>query len=276
RDNHSRMLRCDHPSCKRKKRTYQEQRDLDQHKAMTTKHSNSTSSLLALHLPEACEFCSARCKSKQTLSRHMEKVHSVTFKQTTEAARKSSEDLLSYYYNEVIPSSHDRKESKQKANAILRELLSKVTQTNEGVIYRGSLEKAGSASTKTKVGVANEFDFDLHLNIGSFSLDDSPYLRYRFTPAFGDDTKSLNVTKGVKIIQEPLPPGFIQIESISAPDRLKVGEHLSPRRIHEDLHKRLKEHISNIEGTNHQTFRRLRSSLDTYVEEVTVESWKSR
>ena len=51
--------------------------------------------------------------------------------------------------------------------------------------------------------------------------------------------------------KEPLPPGFIQIKSYSAPDRLKVGKYLAPRRIHEDLYEKLiavKKNVPQIEG----------------------------
>ncbi|XP_066933495.1 cyclic GMP-AMP synthase-like [Clytia hemisphaerica] len=154
---------------------------------------------------------------------------------------KSSKVLLSYYQKEVLPSTEDRKRSKSLArDHILRELLENISDPVDKNLYKGSLEKAGSTSTNTKINLADEFDFDLHLNIRSFSLD-RKCLRYKFTA--DDDTTSLNVQKSVVMLnanaKEPLPSGFIQIKSDQAPGKLRVGEHLAPRRIHEDLYRKL-------------------------------------
>ena len=155
-------LKCDHPECRRKKRVFSNKTAMESHKK--SKHGLS-SIIKGSKLPLTTK-----------VSKNKEK--SLTQKQPEDEASKM---LMNYYTIYALPSIEDRKRSKKLAKEdILKELLKNISDSEDGNLYKGSLEKAGSTSTNTKINVADEFDFDLHLNIGSFSLD-KKFLGYKFT-----------------------------------------------------------------------------------------------
>ena len=84
--------------------------------------------------------------------------------------------LLDRYINKAVPTATDKKESKFKVHKLLQDILQV-----EDSIYNGSLEGAGSTSTNTKVGKADEFDINLHLNLGTIEVDESSQIKYIFS-----------------------------------------------------------------------------------------------
>ena len=83
--------------------------------------------------------------------------------------------LLDRYINKAVPTATDKKESKFKVHKLLQDIL----QVGDS-IYNGSLECAGSTSTNTKVGKADEFDINLHLNLSLLQVDKLSPIRYTF------------------------------------------------------------------------------------------------
>ena len=84
-----------------------------------------------------------------------------------------AQSKLHEYYKTVQPTKEDRIESRNLIrDKVLKPLLEGINQDKEN-LYKGSLEKAGSTATNTKVNKADEFDFDLHLNINDTELDKS-------------------------------------------------------------------------------------------------------
>ncbi|XP_066933138.1 uncharacterized protein [Clytia hemisphaerica] len=166
-------------------------------------------------------------------------------KQQNSPTLVEAQSKLHEYYKTVQPTKEDRIKSRNLIrDEILKPLLKGVNKDKEN-LYNGPLEKAGSAATNTKVNKADEFDFDLHLNIKDIELDKSN-IGYTLTTRTGIDpnVKSMKEQKIVSTTDgRLLHHGYVQITSTSAPDRLKQGDHLVPRLIHEDLFKKLKEQI---------------------------------
>jgi len=78
--------------------------------------------------------------------------------------------LHEYYQDKVIPVKEDTKKSKAFIIEILQKLLQEVRHQDGGGIYSPSLQAAGSSSTNTKINYADEFDFELPLNVDNFMV----------------------------------------------------------------------------------------------------------
>ena len=74
--------------------------------------------------------------------------------------------LTEYYHKDVVLERDDRKESKKEAQDLIQKLLLRVQEESIGdSIYNVHVRNAGSVSTGTKVHLADEFDFDMPLDI---------------------------------------------------------------------------------------------------------------
>ena len=73
--------------------------------------------------------------------------------------------LTEYYNNKVVVDPSDRKQSKAKARRIVQNLMTKVRSMPGGSIYSFEVQAAGSTGTGTKINVADEFDFNVPLNV---------------------------------------------------------------------------------------------------------------
>ena len=75
--------------------------------------------------------------------------------------------LLAFYDNEVQVKSEDRKTSVATVRDTLFEIMENVRNQPGGDFYSPNLRKAGSHAGKTKIGKADEFDWNIPMNINA-------------------------------------------------------------------------------------------------------------
>ena len=86
-----------------------------------------------------------------------------SIKSSSNEARQNH--LLAFYDNEVQVKSEDRKASVATVRDTLFEIMENVRNQPGGDFYSPNLRKAGSHAGKTKIGKADEFDWNIPMNI---------------------------------------------------------------------------------------------------------------
>ena len=125
-----------------------------------------TTGMSSLPKPKSCSICNMSFPSKGAMRRHKRVEHSSSNQQSL----NSYNYLEKYYREKVIPTKEDTKKSKAFVKGIIEELLQEVRRQDGGRIYSALVQGAGSSSTNTKVNNADEFDFELPLNVDNFKV----------------------------------------------------------------------------------------------------------
>lgn len=79
--------------------------------------------------------------------------------------RETQRQLESRYTSSTVVPKDDQRKSVKAVHHRVDKIMHHVRQQDNGHIYGNELRNAGSHSTKTKIGKADEFDFNIPLNI---------------------------------------------------------------------------------------------------------------
>jgi len=159
--------------------------------------------------------------------------------------------LQEAFYNEkVVVTRTDRKASRKIVQGLIQIIMHNIVSQRGGQLYSEKLYPAGSTATQTKIGKADEYDYNIVLNDNVYIGSDDvhhPYDRtqkYKFKNSY--ETKCLSVHfKADHYIQEhdKIPNGYVKVFSDNnAANYLKNLTHkgeIVPRWVQEDLYKRV-------------------------------------
>ena len=133
-----------------------------------------------------CPICCDDFTSRHTLEQHAEaKKHNIKGN-----ANNRRQTYVSNLYQQINPDSADRKASAERVRDIMKKVMDHVRSQPGGKIYSADLRKAGSHAANVKIGKADEFDWNVNLNVKMGPPVTEGTLFYRYddkmrTPAEG-------------------------------------------------------------------------------------------
>ena len=126
-----------------------------------------------------CYTCTSKFKTVDSLNQHQKDTnHSRTDVGTSKEARQVY--LSNYHDVHARVNKDDMKESVAVVKETMGKIMEHVRNQEDGKIYSPNMVKAGSYAVKTKIGKANEFDYNVPLNVKDVEVRDRGLLKYRF------------------------------------------------------------------------------------------------
>ena len=132
---------------------------------------------LAKHHP--CYRCADTFKTSDRLAQHQKDTgHLSTHIKTTKDARQLY--MISFHNKYAAVTKDDRKASVATVKGVLDQIMKNVRDQKGGKVFSSDLVKAGSHAVKTKIGKADEFDWNVPLNTRDAQVRDRGPLLYKF------------------------------------------------------------------------------------------------
>ena len=119
------------------------------------------------HLDEdrffACLTCAKEFSRFRSLEQHCEALMHRPPPLTPETHKQRLQMYLqeAFYLEKVMVTRTDRKDSRKVVQELLQKIMRNIEGQRGGEIYSRKLQSAGSTATQTKIGKADEFDFNI-------------------------------------------------------------------------------------------------------------------
>lgn len=210
-------------------------------------HKNDKPSLAKEH---PCYTCTSKFKTSASLSQHQRDTnHTQTDVRTPKEARQLY--LSNYHEVHARVSKDDMKESVAVVRDTMGKIMEHVRNQEDGKIYAPNMVKAGSTAVKTKIGKANEFDYNVPLNIRDVEVKDRGPLNYKFQNPNGVSSKHMKAD--VKLVDTPnskkqIPNGYASasVPNGKVPSKLTKNGDIIPRYVQKDLHEKMEKAIKDL------------------------------
>ena len=126
-----------------------------------------------------CFTCTSKFKTEDSLKQHQKDMNHISKDiGTSKDARQLY--LTNYHAAHAKVNKDDMKESVAVVKDTMGKIMDHVRGQEDGKVYSPNLVKAGSYAVKTKIGKANEFDYNVPLNVKDVAVRDRGPLTYKF------------------------------------------------------------------------------------------------
>ena len=135
----------------------------------------------------ACPICCDDFANRHTLEQHAEaKKHNIKG-----SADNRRQTYVSNLYQQINPESADRKASAERVRVIMKKIMDHVRGQPGGKMYSADLRKAGSHAANLKIGKADEFDWNVNLNVKIETPVTEGALFYLYEDKIGTSTEGV-------------------------------------------------------------------------------------
>lgn len=196
---------------------------------------------------KTCRGCEKSFSTKERLNQH---------KKDTGHSKKETSRAMEYLDNfhkkYIALSKADKKASVGIVEKTVRDMMDHVKKSDGGDIYCLNILKAGSYPTKTKIGIADEFDLNVVCKIPLAQVRTRGEINYAYDPL--DEKKGLSSNMNVPMELKDVPNGKTILMGYAAaavrpgtvPAHLTYNGHIIPREFKQDLYKKFNTAIEKL------------------------------
>lgn len=201
-----------------------------------------------------CPICCDDFSSRQTLEQHAEaKKHNIKGD-----GAKRRQTYVSNLYQQINPESADRKVSAERVRDIMKKITGHVRSQSGGKIYSADLRKAGSHAANVKIGKADEFDWNVDINVKIESLITEGTLLYQYEDKLNPQAegaagtpspKNMNLDrKLVDTTTRHIPVGYATVKLVAGqvPESCLYKGNFIPHKLLKDLYEKLKAALKDL------------------------------
>lgn len=201
-----------------------------------------------------CPICCQEFAKRFTLEQHaQDKKHNLKGD-----AAKRRQTYVSNLYQQINPVAGDKKQAMETVLEIMPKIMTHVRGQPGGKMYSADLRRAGSHAANVKIGKADEFDWNVNLNVKIGDVRTQGTLSYLYedklkSPASEAEgvpsPKNMNVErKLVDTTTRHIPHGYasLKVDPRSVPDNCLYKGDFIPHRLLKDLYDRMNTALKEL------------------------------
>lgn len=206
-----------------------------------------------------CPLCCSEFAKRLTLDQHaQDKKHAIKGD-----AAKRRQTYVSNLYQQLNPAAGDKKQAMETVREIMTQIITHVRGQPGGKMYSADLRKAGSHAAKVKIGKADEYDWNVNLNVkiegdvrtqGTLSYLYEDKLQASASETEGAPSpKNMNVDRKIKdTTTRHIPHGYASLKADprSVPDSCLYKGDFIPHRLLKDLYDKINTALKEVKLPN--------------------------